>query len=76
MYDPGRIAGPGFVAKGLTRMATYEHGFYIGWEGALDETRRHFAKMRTDIVDALSGVPVNTRKRVLEALNRFQAQTD
>jgi hypothetical protein len=55
---------------------SYEHGFHIAWEAALHDTRKAFAKMRIDVVDALSGVPVNTRKRVLEALNGFQAQVD
>jgi hypothetical protein len=55
---------------------TYEYGFHIAWDTVLHETRKGYANMRTDIVDALSGVPVNTRKHVLDALNGFQAQVD
>jgi hypothetical protein len=54
----------------------YEYGFDLAWEAVLHDTRKAYSTMRTDIVDALSGLPVNTRKRVLEALNRFQAQVD
>jgi hypothetical protein len=39
---------------------TYEYGFRIAWEAALHDTRKAYSKMRTDIVDALSGLPVNT----------------
>jgi hypothetical protein len=56
--------------------STYEYGFRIAWEAALHDTRKAYSKMRTDIVDALSGLPVNTRKHVLDALNGFQAQVD
>jgi hypothetical protein len=40
---------------------TYEYGFHLAWEYALHDTRKAFAKMRTDIVDAISGDQVNTR---------------
>jgi hypothetical protein len=49
---------------------TYEYGFHIAWDRVLHETRKAYANMRTDIVDALAGLPVNTRKRVLDSLRR------
>jgi hypothetical protein len=58
--------------------ATYADGFRLGWDGALDGTRKAYSKMRTEIVDALSpsSDPAKTYKRILDALNGFQAQVD
>ena len=53
-----------------------EPSFKLGLQAAFYDHQKAFSQMRVEIVDSLWNVPVKTRRRIIDALNRYQAKSD